>query len=288
MESMTGYAVVEKSTEQFSFSVEIKSVNSKYVETYINLPRMMKDDEYEIELLLKKRYSRGKVELSIDIHDWLESRPVTINRELLRKYYREVAAVVTELAAKERFSIDALLSLEGVVQKERSTLSEKSRADIFAGIEQAMDRHIRMRLREGAATRKDLLKSLSTLSRSLSRIEKLSRNVSRAMYEKLRASLERLIEARPEDTRLYTEVAILADKQDINEEVQRLRDHIDKFKQLADSDGQTGKQLDFLAQEMFREINTISSKSASSEIAHLVVEIKNSIDKIREQCRNIA
>ena len=288
MESMTGYAVVEKSTEQFSFSVEIKSVNSKYVETYINLPRMMKDDEYEIELLLKKRYSRGKVELSIDIHDWLESRPVTINRELLRKYYREVAAVVTELAAKERFSIDALLSLEGVVQKERSTLSEKSRADIFAGIEQAMDRHIRMRLREGAATRKDLLKSLSTLSRSLSRIEKLSRNVSRAMYEKLRASLERLMEARPEDTRLYTEVAILADKQDINEEVQRLRDHIDKFKQLADSDGQTGKQLDFLAQEMFREINTISSKSASSEIAHLVVEIKNSIDKIREHCRNIA
>jgi uncharacterized protein (TIGR00255 family) len=288
MESMTGYAVVEKSTEQFSFSVEIKSVNSKYVETYINLPRMMKDDEDEIELLLKKRYSRGKVELSIDIHDWLESRPVTINRELLRKYYREVATVVTELAAKERFSIDALLSLEGVVQKERSTLSEKSRADIFAGIEQAMDRHIRMRLREGAATRKDLLKSLSTLSRSLSRIEKLSRNVSRAMYEKLRASLERLMEARPEDTRLYTEVAILADKQDINEEVQRLRDHIDKFKQLADSDGQTGKQLDFLAQEMFREINTISSKSASSEIAHLVVEIKNSIDKIREQCRNIA
>lgn len=96
------------------------------------------------------------------------------------------------------------------------------------------------------------------------------------------------MEARPEDTRLYTEVAILADKQDINEEVQRLRDHIDKFKQLADSDGQTGKQLDFLAQEMFREINTISSKSASSEIAHLVVEIKNSIDKIREQCRNIA
>lgn len=288
MESMTGYAVVEKATEQFSFSVEIKSVNSKYVETYLNLPRMMKDDEYEIELMLKKRYSRGKIELSIDIHDWLESRPVTINRELLRKYYREVAAVVKELDAKERFSIDALLALEGVVQKERATLSAKSRADIFVGIEQAMDRHIQTRLREGAATRKDLLKSLAALSRSLSKIEKLSRNVSRAMYEKLRTGLERLMEARPEDTRLYTEVAILADKQDINEEVQRLRDHIDKFKQLADSDGQTGKQLDFLAQEMFREINTISSKSASSEIAHLVVEIKNSIDKIREQCRNIA
>ncbi|HNU90557.1 MAG TPA: YicC family protein [Spirochaetota bacterium] len=288
MESMTGYAVVEKSTEQFSFSVEIKSVNSKYIETYINLPRMMKDHEYEIELMLKKRYSRGKIELSIDIHDWLESRPFMINRELLRKYYREVGALVRELGASERFSIDALLPLEGVVQKERSTLSEKSRADIFAGIEQAMDRHIRMRLREGAATGKDLLKSLASIARALSKIEKLSRGVSRAMYEKLRAALEQIMKERPEDTRLYTEAAILADRQDINEEVQRLRDHIEKFKHLASADGQTGKQLDFLAQEMFREINTISSKSASSQIAHLVVEIKNSIDKIREQCRNIA
>ncbi len=97
MESMTGYAVVEKATEQFSFSIEIKSVNSKYVETYLNLPRFMKDDEYEIELLLKKRYARGKIELSIDIHDWLESRPVMINRDLLRKYYREISAVTEEL-----------------------------------------------------------------------------------------------------------------------------------------------------------------------------------------------
>ncbi|HSV97182.1 MAG TPA: YicC/YloC family endoribonuclease [Spirochaetota bacterium] len=288
MESMTGYAMVEKSTEQFSFSVEIKSVNSKYVETYLNLPRFMKDDEYEIELLLKKRYARGKIELSIDIHDWLESRPVMINRELLGKYYREVRAVTDELGVNERFSIDALLALDGVVQKERSTLSEKSRADIFAGIDLAVGKHIKMRLREGDATRKDLLKSLAAISRSIARVEKLSKNVSRALYEKLSASIEHLMKTRPEDTRLYTEVAILADKQDINEEVQRLRDHVDKFRQLAAGEGQTGKQLDFLAQEMFREINTISSKSASSEIAHLVVEIKNFIDKIREQCRNIA
>ncbi len=288
MESMTGYAVVERTTEQFSFSVEIKSVNSKYVETYLNLPRFMKDDEYEIELLLKKWYARGKIELSIDIHDWIESRPVMINRELLGKYYREVSAVTDELGAKGRFSIDALLSLDGVVQKERSTLSEKSRNDIFSGIELAVEKHIKMRLREGAATKKDLLKSLAAISRSVIRVEKLSRNVSRALYEKLRANLEQLMTVRPEDSRLYTEVAILADKQDINEEVQRLRDHIDKFRLLAAGGGQTGKQLDFLAQEMFREINTISSKSASSEMAHLVVEIKNYIDKIREQCRNIA
>jgi len=288
MESMTGYAVIEKTTEQFSFSVEIKSVNSKFVETYLNLPRFMKDDEYEIELLLKKRYARGKIELSVDIHDWIESRPVMINRELLGKYYREISAVTDELGEKGRFSIDALLALDGVVQKERSTLSERSRTDIFSGIDLAIEKHIKMRLREGEATRKDLLKSLAAISRSIVRVEKLSRKVSRALYEKLRTNLEQLMKAQPEDTRLFTEVAILADKQDINEEVQRLRDHIDKFRQLAAGEGQTGKQLDFLAQEMFREINTISSKSASSEIAHLVVEIKNYIDKIREQCRNIA
>jgi len=211
-----------------------------------------------------------------------------INRELLGKYYREISAVTDELGEKGRFSIDALLALDGVVQKERSTLSERSRTDIFSGIDLAIEKHIKMRLREGEATRKDLLKSLAAISRSIVRVEKLSRKVSRALYEKLRTNLEQLMKAQPEDTRLFTEVAILADKQDINEEVQRLRDHIDKFRQLAAGEGQTGKQLDFLAQEMFREINTISSKSASSEIAHLVVEIKNYIDKIREQCRNIA
>ena len=87
--------------------------------------------------------------------------------------------------------------------------------------------------------------------------------------------------------RLYTEIAILADKQDINEEIVRLKDHMKKFRQVMDEEGQVGKQLDFLAQEMFREINTISSKSNNSEISHLAVDIKNNIDKIREQCRNI-
>ena len=107
------------------------------------------------------------------------------------------------------------------------------------------------------------------------------------MYEKLRAGLERLMEARPEDTRLYTEVAILADKQDINEEVQRLRDHIDKFKQLADSDGQTGKQLDFLAQEFNREVNTTCSKANDLELTNIGLEMKSVVEQFREQVQNL-
>ncbi len=134
MESMTGYAFIEKSTGQFSFSIELKSLNSKYIETFINLPRVLRNDENEIDGMLKKRFGRGKLELSIDIYDWTSTRAVAINRDLLKKYYSEIKKAAKELKIADQFSIDSLLTLEGVVQKEKSVLSEKSRADVFSTI----------------------------------------------------------------------------------------------------------------------------------------------------------
>lgn len=287
MESMTGYAFIEKNTQQFSFSIELKSLNSKYLESYINLPRILRNDENEFDSMLKNRFGRGKLELSIELYDWSETRPVSINRELLKKYYSEVVAVTKSLKIENSFSIDALLTLDGVIQKEKSILSEKSRADIMAALNMVIDRTIKMRRREGSATAKDLRACLAVIAKRLAGIEALSKDVSQALFARLKKSVESLANARVDDVRLYTEIAILADKQDINEEIVRLKDHMKKFRQVMDEEGQVGKQLDFLAQEMFREINTISSKSNNSEISHLAVDIKNNIDKIREQCRNI-
>ncbi len=143
------------------------------------------------------------------------------------------------------------------------------------------------RMTSGTATARDIMKSLSAVSRNMKRIEDMAANVSKMLYGRLKKSIESLVESRVDDVRLYTEVAILADKQDINEEIVRLMDHVGKMKRVLAEKGQAGKRLDFLAQEMFREITTISSKSNSSEISHLVVDIKNHIDKIREQSRNI-
>jgi uncharacterized protein (TIGR00255 family) len=287
MESMTGYAFVEKSTDQFSFSIEIKSLNSKYLETYINLPRVLRNDETVFDQLLKKSFGRGKIELSIDIFDWNAARPVTIQTDLLKKYYNEVRRVTKELKITGGFGIESLLTLDGVIQKEKAGLSGRSRAEIMKALDRAIVNAGKMRRKEGEATGRDLSKSLATIIKNLDRIEALSRDVAKALYAKLKSSIESMVASRVDDVRLYAEVAILADRQDINEEIVRLRDHLKKFASVMKENGQVGKKLDFLAQEMFREVNTIASKAGSSEVSHLVVDIKNHIDKIREQCRNI-
>jgi uncharacterized protein (TIGR00255 family) len=146
---------------------------------------------------------------------------------------------------------------------------------------------LEMRRKEGNAIKLDVQKSLAEISNCARRIKTLSRGISKNLYQKLKANIDSLTQGNVDNVRLYTEIAILADKMDINEEIIRLNDHLKKFKTTLQDKGQIGKKLDFLAQEMFREINTVSSKSASSEISHLVVEVKNNIDKIREHCRNI-
>jgi len=144
-----------------------------------------------------------------------------------------------------------------------------------------------MRKREGRSIKSDIQKSLKSISSSVVDIRAQSKNTAEVLYEKLKANIQKLTDGPVDDVRLYTEIAILADKLDVNEELIRLDDHLSKFKQTMNEKGQIGKKLDFIAQEMFREINTIASKANNARISHLVVEVKNNIDKIREHCRNI-
>ncbi len=287
MESMTGYASLEKTTEQFSFSISIRSLNTKYLEIYTNLPRILKDDTVEIESLLKERFVRGKIELNVDFFDWVDYRKSVINRGVIKKYYDELREVEHHLGIKDSFNLSMLLSMDGVVQRERTVLSEKTRKEIYDSLEAVIRKAIQMRRKEGASVKKDLKASLTAINRSLAEIKKLSKNSIQVIYNRLKDAVESVSQHPVKDDRLYSEIAILADKLDINEEKMRLADHIKKFTQVMNEEGQIGKQLDFLAQEMFREINTIASKSSNSRISHLVVDMKNHIDKIREQCRNI-
>ena len=287
MESMTGYAFVERCNDQFSYSMELKSLNSKYLETYLNLPRILRNEENDFDAVLKKSFGRGKIELSIEIHDMVAPRPVSINREVLKRYYGELVKTTRELRIGNHFSIDALLQLDGVIQKGRTAISAKSRAEMFRTLATVIKRNMQMRRREGASTARDIRNSLRVIAARLGRIEALAGGVARSLYGRLKESIESLAGGPVDDVRLYAEIAILAEKQDINEEIMRLRDHMNKARLMMRESGQIGKRLDFLAQEMFREINTIASKSNSSEISHLAVDIKNQIDKIREQCRNI-
>ena len=142
-------------------------------------------------------------------------------------------------------------------------------------------------MKEGGSIKKDITDSISEIVRNINLIKKMSQKIVDEKKELLKNRIKSIANSKIDEVRVYTEISILADKLDINEEIVRLNDHIKKFKSVLRDNDQIGRKLDFLAQEMFREINTISSKSNSSEISHIVVDLKNYVDKIREQCRNI-
>ncbi len=287
MESMTGYAAINSKTPQFSFTMSIKSLNSKYNEFFINLPKFLRSYENDFLIIIKDAIRRGKVEFNIDNIEWNKSRSLDININLLHKYCEELSKVERNINDGRKFSLDSILSLEGVLQRERTVIIEKSEQLIIKCCKDTLQKLIKMRLMEGRSIEKDISKSLNEISKGINKIKKLSRNNNKIQYNKLKNRIEKILDNKIDDIRLYSEVAILVDKLDINEEISRLTDHIKKFKQSMRKKEQIGKKLDFIAQEMFREINTITSKSSSSEIAHFSVDIKNNIDKIREQCRNI-
>lgn len=288
MESMTGYAFIEKSSDQFSYSVELKSLNSKYLEVYINLPKILRSDENTLNRIIKENFSRGKIELNIDVYDWNISKPVSLNTELMRKYYHELELLHKSLKIKEPLKFESLLMIEGITQKERSSLTDKSKKDIYDSLGVVIGKAIEMRKKEGGAIKKDITASLSIIAKDVSRIKNISRKVIEEKKEALRSRITTITEGNMDNARLYSEIAILADKLDINEELVRMSDHLEKVKALMKEQDQMGRKLDFLSQELFREINTIAAKSNNSEIAHMVVDVKNHIDKIREHCRNIA
>jgi len=287
MESMTGYAFLEKSTEQFSYSVEIKSLNSKYLEVYVNLPRTLRNDENEISAMVKKNFSRGKIELNIDIFDWHSTKPVARNSDLLKKYSHELQAVHKSLKIKEPLKFESLLMLEGVTHKERSSISDRSRKDIIASINAVIRKTMDMRKKEGVSVKKDIVASLGLISSDVNVIRTLSKNAVEEKKALLISRLKNITDGNIDNTRLYSEISLLAEKLDINEELVRLNDHLEKFRVIIKEKEQLGRKLDFLCQELFREINTIASKSNNSEISQRVVDVKNNIEKIREQCRNV-
>ena len=287
MESMTGYAFLEKSTEQFSYSIEIKSLNAKYLEVYVNLPKILRNEENEYIQIIKKRFSRGKIELSIDIFDWNSTKPVSLNTDLIKKYYHELEAVHKSLKIKEPLKFESILMLEGITQRERTNLSDKSKKEMLSAIDIVIAKAIDMRRKEGISIKKDVTASLTKIGKDAVKIKNLSKKVLEEKKENLKARLKSITDSNIDNTRLYGEIALLADKLDINEELVRLNDHLEKFKIMLKEKDQQGRKFDFLAQELFREINTIASKSNNSDISQIAVDIKNHIDKIREHCRNI-
>ena len=287
MQSMTGYSYIEDKTKQFSFSIEIKTLNTKYNECYTNVPRFLRGEESAIQTVLKKSFTRGKVELSIEVFDWILQRDVSINWEMAAAYHRELRELEKILKPSIPFSSDVIFQMEGVVNRSRTILADESRTKIFDSLDEVVRKVNLMRAKEGSALKKDIVKALKAIKTDSKQVQSLSKFDSREYYNKLKDRISAISGSIPDERRLYSEIAFYADKIDINEEICRLSDHLAKIEKLIAEEEVVGKKLDFLAQELFREINTIGSKTASSKVSHIVVEMKNNVDRIREQARNL-
>lgn len=245
MESMTGYAFIEMSTDQFSYSIEIKSLNSKYLEVFVNLPKTLRNEENEYINIIKKSFSRGKIELNVDIFDWSNAKPVALNKKLIVKYYKELRDIHKSLKLTEPLKFESILTLEGVTQRERSGLTAKAKKDILKTIGLVIKKTLEMRKKEGAVIRNDVQQSLDQISKDANQIKALSGAMLNEKKNSLKKRLISITDGMIDNSRIYSEISVLVDKLDINEELVRLNDHLKKFKSLMNEKDQMGEETRF-------------------------------------------
>jgi uncharacterized protein (TIGR00255 family) len=287
--SMTGYGTGSAQKDGISVSVEIRTVNHRFLDLHVRVPREYLFLESEIQQLIRGALDRGRVDVSTAIQN-TAATAFLINANLVKSYVEAAGKLKEEYNFRDSLDLKALLSLPGVLQNSDTVaassevVSELTKSSVLAALEGVL----RMRRQEGDALRTDMLQNLARIEESASRIQGLSLNSSAEYLQKLRDRIAQLLpQAGIDPQRLAQEAALIADKCDISEEVARLGSHIRQYHALVDSGEKAGKKLDFLLQELQREANTILSKSGNLDISHDAIAIKTDIEKLREQVQNV-
>lgn len=291
VKSMTGYGRGEYSDESYNFKVEIKSVNHRYNDITIKMPRHIGYLEEKIKKIIKEKITRGKVDVFIYL-DYVNESAMDIKVDIpLAKAYKEALIELSqELNLEEDIRLHNILGLSEITKTERKEIDEDS---LFKCLENAtylaLDEIMAMKTHEGKELKKDMLSNLGKIESFLVIIEERSPLVVLEYKDKLKERISSLFEdgLEVDEDRINSEVIFFADKSDINEEIVRLKSHIKQFISILSEEGSVGRKLDFLIQEMNREINTIGSKANDIIIAQNVVEVKSELEKIREQVQNI-
>ena len=290
--SMTGFGEASATVDGTHYAVEVRSLNGKYFKSTIRLPEEYQSIEPVLESELRRQLVRGTITVIAKVSEQSEDAALSINTQALSRYIEQIRAV-PGLGGDAAIDAGTLLALPGVLQPAADDESRHERAarGFTEALRDASARVMEMRRTEGEQLVEDLLKHHASIVAHLERIRARSPVVVRDYETRLRARIDtRLEEAkvRVEPVELIREVAVYAEKTDISEEIARLGGHLDQFKQLitGEKTEQVGRTLDFLAQEMLREANTIASKCSDAEISRDIVEVKGAIDRIKEQVQN--
>ncbi|MDR2110754.1 MAG: YicC family protein [Spirochaetaceae bacterium] len=284
---MTGYAWEERRDDDVSLSVEIKGYNSRFLEIFVYLPPYLSSLEAGIRDYMASRCRRGKVEIGIRVKEHNGAVSVSVNREAARAYGEAVSVLAETLHIDEKPSLSLLLGLEGVLEIEKKRDDERYRKLIEPLLLAAADRFNAERIREGKHTQEDILSHIAVLESSVKTVASHGPALELSIRENLRARFTELLGDRIDESRIFAETAVLLMKYTISEELSRLSAHLAEFRAETERNPSPGKKLDFLCQEINREINTIGSKTPVLEVSRMVVEMKDALENIREQLRNV-
>lgn len=291
LKSMTGYGKGERSNNDFKIKAELKSVNHRYLDITVKLPRYLIYLEESIKKLVKERLGRGKVDVFINLDfESLSSLEVKVDIPLAMSFKQALSDLKEQLLLDDSIRLGNILSIPDVIRTEKRDLDEASVWETLKGaLESALDQISSMREAEGLQLKLDMLAKLNVIEGIVEEVRSRSPRVVEEYKKKLNDRVQSLLEDPSviDQDRLALEVAIYADKSSIDEELTRMNSHIGQFRAIVDEEGAVGRKLDFLIQEFNREVNTMGSKSSDSIIVNKVVELKSEIEKIREQVQNI-
>lgn len=288
--SMTGYGGAKGERNAIAVSAELKSVNNRYLDVSVRLPKSCLFTEEMVRTAVQKHISRGKVDVFITVDtSRAEEVNITINEPLAEAYVRAVRQVAETYVLKDDLTALSLLRFPEVISTEKSDTDRDAVSEAIGSfLELALAEYDAMRAREGNKLCQDLLEKLQSLEEKVSFVEERSPETVKEYREKLFNRMREVLgEAGVDESRILQEAAIYADKVAVDEETVRLRSHIAQFRNMLESGSPVGRKLDFLVQEMNREINTTGSKCSDKQIAETVIAMKAELEKIREQIQNI-
>ena len=290
IKSMTGYGRAQGSFSGGDITVEVKSVNNRYLDCGVKLPRGYAYLEEGVKSQVQKAISRGKVDVFITINAaGADNVKISVNEPVAKGYIDAMHRLVQEYGIQDDISASAISRFSDVFLVEKQEQDENEVKSAISGVvAEALDAFDAMRTREGEALKTDLLQKAEGILTLVSKVEERSPITVKAYRERLTAKMQEVLEDRQiDEARIIQEAAIYADKVAVDEETVRLRSHVDQLQNMLSEGGVIGRKLDFLMQEMNREANTIGSKGNDLEQARNVVNIKSELEKIREQIQNI-
>lgn len=290
IKSMTGFGRCEVQEGDRKITVEMKSVNHRYLDVNIKMPKKLNFFEAAIRSELKNYIQRGKVDLFITYDDYTESNVcVKYNKELAAEYMTYLNKMAEDFSLDNDIRVSSLARFPEILTMEEQTIDEEELWQLLdKAIKGASEGFVETRIREGEHLRNDLIEKLDGMLKNVDFITERSPQIITEYRQRLEEKVKELIEdTQVDENRLLMEVTIFADKVCVDEELVRLRSHIETTKETLISGGSIGRKLDFIAQEMNREANTILSKSNDLEISNHAIELKTEIEKVREQIQNI-